>query len=401
MTTGPTEVSYEVLSAGNRRVLLPHLEEFNEGTLVHTLTMLQEILRTTYEVILFPGSGRIALESGVASVLEPGDKALAIVPGLFGEWMVEILARAGVKTTVLRVAEGQPLDLAKVEEALTASDYKAVTMVHHETSTGAAYPLEELGQLVQSAGALFLVDAVSSVGGMPLETDAWHIDISMSTSHKAIGSLVGIGFASVSPRAWFAMESRKQKSSSYSYDLLRWKEMWIPIERGGSLVFGWRRPPITLPTHSIYALETACEQVLSEGLSRRIERHRIAAKALREGVSALGCQLFAHPEVASNTVTSVTVPPGVEAGAILEGMERLGIAVSPGLDSFSSKMFRVGHMNLTATWPCVISGLAALGSVLGALDFRCDRNAALEAAFSVFEAEGWPVVEQCSAQGGG
>lgn len=365
MTPGPTEVSMEVIRAMIKPAIAHYDPVFNEGTLVETLEMLQKIFQTENEVLIFPGSGRVALESSIASVIEKGDKVLTITAGVFGQWMKEMVERVGGEAIELRVRWGRQIDFDKLSEMLKRQDFTALTMVHNESTTGAVYPLRPVSDLLKGTNTLFMVDTVSSLGGVNIETDQLDIDFNMAASHKCLGTPPGIAIVSISKKGWQAMERRKKPCCSFSYDLLRWKKMWIPKERGGKLVFGWRRQPITMPTHSVYALQKACEMVLEEGLEKRAKRHKRAANAVREGVKALGLGIFPEDDLASDTLTAVRFPEHISATEVKNELLRgYSIMVGGGLEEIRDKVIRIAHMNLTASLKYIILTLQALGLCL-------------------------------------
>ena len=159
--------------------------------------------------------------------------------------MREIMVRAGAEVTEFPVEWGQPIDLAKLEQAIERVKPKAVTLVHNETSTGTTYPAADVGRLAKRHGALFMLDTVSSLAGLDVRTDEWGVDFNMTGSQKCLAAPLGMALVSVSPAGWEAMERRKQKASSYAYDLLRWKENWVPTSRGGHIADGTpRRQPV-------------------------------------------------------------------------------------------------------------------------------------------------------------
>ena len=243
---------------------------------------LRDIFQTSRgEVIVMPGSGRTALEAAAISVIEPGDRVLVVVAGVFGSLMREIMTRAGAEVTEHTVEWGRPLDLARLEKDVERVKPKAVSMVHNETSTGTTYPAAEVGRIVKRHGALFMLDTVSSLAGLDVRTDDWGVDFNMTGSQKCLAAPLGMAVVSVSPAAWEAMERRKHKSSSWAYDLLRWKENWIPVSRGGHIPDGSpRRQPVSIPTHLTNALGVASRLILEEGLAHRFRRHAVAGRAL-------------------------------------------------------------------------------------------------------------------------
>src|SRR6266700_7005029 len=228
MIPGPTELPFPVIQAMNQPSAIQYDRSFDEGVLEPTTLALREVFQTKSEVILLPGSGRTALEAGALSVIEPGDRVLVVGAGQFGILMREIMNRVGAELTEFSVELGQPLDLARLATEAERLRPKAITLVHNETSTGTTYPAAEVGKIARRVGALFLLDTVSSIAGIDVRTDEWGVDLNMTGSQKCLAAPLGMALVAVSPRAWEVMEHRSKPARSWAYDLLRWKEWWIP-----------------------------------------------------------------------------------------------------------------------------------------------------------------------------
>src|SRR3989440_5895076 len=229
MIPGPTELPFPVIQAMNQPPAIQYDKSFDEMVLEPTVLALREIFQTRGEVIIMPGSGRTALEAASVSVIEPGDKVLVIVAGVFGTLMREIMTRAGAEVTEFTVELGARLDLPRLAAEVDRVRPKAITLVHHETSTGTTYAAAEVGTIARQADALFMLDTVSAIAGIDVRTDEWGVDLNMTGSQKCLAAPLGLSLVSVSPRAWEAMEQRKVKAHSYAYDLNRWREQWMPV----------------------------------------------------------------------------------------------------------------------------------------------------------------------------
>jgi len=386
MTPGPTEISERVIRAMVRPSIYHIDPEFNLGVLEETFELLKRIFQTRNEVVAVPGSGRVALEASIVSAIDEGDKVLCVEAGAFGPWMTEMVRRVGGIAVPFQVEWGKPIDLSKLEEVISKGDFKALTIVHNETSTGAMYPIDKIGEIAKKYDLLYFVDTVSSLGGVDVRTDEWNIDFNMTASQKCLGAPIGLSIISISDKGWKAMEDRRKPAVSFSYDLLRWKKWWIPKERGGEVVFGWRRQPITMPVHLVYALREACMVVLEEGLERRFNRHKIASIALREAIRAMELNPVADEEVASHTVTGIFMPEGISESEVRRRvLENYGIMLAGGLGKMSGKIIRIGHMAMTASREYIMPTIVALENTLLEMGHRFRRGAGVEKAEEVFE----------------
>jgi alanine-glyoxylate transaminase/serine-glyoxylate transaminase/serine-pyruvate transaminase len=391
MIPGPTELPFPVMQALNQPATIQYDMNFDVNVLEPVTLALREIFQTSRgEVIAMPGSGRTALEAAAISVVEPGDRVVVVTTGVFGGLMREIMTRAGAEVTEHTAEWGQPLDLAKLEKDIERVKPKAVSMVHNETSTGTTYPAAEVARIVKRHGALFMLDTVSSLAGIDVRTDEWGIDLNMTGSQKCLAAPLGMAIVSVSPAAWEAMERRKHKASSWAYDLLRWKENWIPASRGGHVPDGTpRRQPVSIPTHLTQALGVASRLILEEGLPHRFRRHAVAGKAFRAGIDAMRLQMFPDASLLSNTVSCFRAPAGVDPAAVVTHMrDRYGILIGTGLDKIRTGTLRVGHMGITSSPMYVLPTLSAIEMTLRELGYRSEAGAGVSAAQAVFASPG-------------
>ena len=386
MIPGPTELPHAVIQAMNAPPGIQYDASFDEKVLEPTMLALRQVFQCRGEVFLLPGSGRTALEAGATSVIESGDRVLVVVAGQFGALMREILARAGAEVTEFTVEWGRPLDLGRLAAEAERVRPTAIHLVHNETSTGTTYPAEAVGAIARDVGALYLLDTVSAVAGIDVRTDEWGVDLNMTGSQKCLGAPLGLGVVSVSDRAWEAMERRRTRAKSYAYDLLQWRKTWIPASRGGRLAGGApRSQPVSIPTHLTAAMRVAVELIVAEGLPHRFARHAVAAAALRAGLDAMRLELFPDPALASNTVTCLRTPTGVDARAVVTTMrDRYGILIGTGLDKIRTSTLRIGTMNLTASPFYILPTLSALEFALREHGYKCESGAGLAAAQSIF-----------------
>ncbi|MBF8287621.1 MAG: Aminotran 5 protein [Candidatus Rokubacteria bacterium] len=387
MIPGPTEIPFPVIQAMNQPPVIQYDQTFDVDVLEPINLALKKVFQTERgEVITMPGSGKTALESSALSMVEPGDRVLVIVTGSFGLLMGAVMGRIGAEVSEFSAEWGQPLDLVKLEKEIDRVKPKIVTMVHNETSTGTTYPAAEVGKIVKGHGALFLLDTVSSLAGIDVRTDGWGVDLNMTGSQKCLAAPLGMAIVGVTPPAWEAMERRKHKASSWVYDLLRWRDSWIPVSRGGRVPEGGKRmQPISMPTQMTHALGVAVRLVLEEGLEARFRRHAVAGRAFRAGIEAMRLEMFPDTSVRSDTVSCIKTPPGIEPAAIVARMrETYGILIGTGLDKMRTTTLRVGHMGITASPLYILPTLSALEMTLRELGYRSEAGAGVAAAQTIF-----------------
>ncbi len=387
MIPGPTEIPFPVLQAMNQPPVIQYDTSFDVNVLEPVNLALKQVFKTERgEVIMMPGSGKTALESSSLSMVEPGDRVLVIVAGVFGQLMAAVMGRIGAEVTEFVAEWGQPIDLAKLEREIDRVKPKLVTMVHNETSTGTTYPAAEVGRIVKGHGALFLLDTVSSIAGIDVRTDGWGVDLNMTGSQKCLAAPLGMAIIGVTPPAWDAMERRKHKATSFVYDLLRWRDSWIPASRGGKVPDGGKRmQPISMPTQLTHALGVAVRLVLEEGLEARFRRHAVAGRAFRAGIEAMRLEMFSDKSIQSDTVSCVKTPAGIEPAAVVSHMrQHFGILIGTGLDKIRTTTLRIGHMGITASPLYVLPTLSALEMTLRELGYRSEAGAGVAAAQAIF-----------------
>ena len=386
MIPGPTELPFPVIQAMNQPPAIQYDRSFDDEVLEPTTLALREVFQTKHEVILLPGSGRTALEAGALSVIERGDRVLVVGAGQFGLLMREIMNRVGADWTEFPVEWGARLDLDRLAREAERLRPKAITLVHNETSTGTTYPAADVGRIARAVNALYLLDTVSSIAGIDVRTDEWGVDLNMTGSQKCLAAPLGMSLVAVSPRAFEAMERRKRAASSLVYDLLRWKELWVPVSRGGKVPDGApRRQPISIPTHLTSAMRVAARLILEEGLPHRFRRHAVAGAAIRRGVAAMGLEMFPDASLLSNTVSCVKTSKSIDPAAVVTRMrDQYGILIGTGLDKMRTSTLRIGTMAMTASPHYVLPTLSALELTLRDLGHKCEPGAGVGAAQAAF-----------------
>ena len=385
MCPGPNEISDRVIRAMMRPAAAPASEEFQE-LYEQTLDMLAQIYQTTNEVVPIPGSGRSGLEAAITSVVEPGDRTLSVANGHFGGVAMQIISGVGGKPEAFQEPWGSVIDMDAFAARLASGAYKLVTLVHNETSSGAVYQqAEEIARLAHEHGALFLLDAVSSLAGADLRSDEWDVDLVVSCNHKAIGAPIGHAHVVVGERAWQAMERRSKPCGSVFGNLMVWKSQVDPVATNGR---DRKRTHGVFPAvHLFYAMHEAFTAVLEEGLEPRFARHLLNAEAFREGIMGLGLKPLAHAAVASPTVTCVQLPEGITSSEFLHHFRHdHGLFTLPGLGDFQDTAVRIGHMGVTATPRNILHTLHAFDHILYRLGHLHDRGAGIARAEEIYQA---------------
>lgn len=371
---GPSDVAPTVLAA-LARPTIGHLDPAYLKLMDELGRKLRAVFRTANPLTLaISGTGSAGMEAAIANLVEPGDEVIVGVAGVFGERMSDVAGRYGAVVHRVEVPWAETIEPEAIAAALAAHPRtKLVGLVHAETSTGAHQPLEEISHLVHDAGALFLVDAVTSLAGLELEVDAWGLDACYSGTQKCLSCPPGLAPVTFSPRAVEAMERRKTKVQSWYLDLTMIRRYW-----GADRAYHH-----TAPINMTYALEEALRLVLVEGLANRIARHRRHHRALRAGLEALGLRYL--PKRSLTTLNAVAVPEGVDDARIRRHLlDRYGIEIGAGLGPFKGKAWRFGLMGESAREANVVLVLAALEEALGAEGIGVERGAALAAGGAVY-----------------
>ncbi len=358
MIPGPTRVAPRVLKAMSEAIINHRSAEFAE-ILVETNEMMSEIFRTVNPSYTITGSGTAAMEAAVGNILNKGDKILNIVGGKFGERFMQIAQANGGSPLELKVEWGTAVKPEDVKNILDENeDIKAVTIVHNETSTGVANPIEEVGTVLKDYDALYVVDTVSSLGGDDVAVDDYNIDICVTGSQKCLAAPPGIAAVTVSDDAWNVID--KVDSSSYYLDIRKYKK------------YGNNKPsetPFTPSVSLMYAMREALNVIMEEGLESRIKRHKDAAEATKNGVKAIGLELFAQEEFSSATVTAIKMPEGVSDKDMRGTMrDKYGIVLAGGQDHLKGNVFRIGHMG-NVTYKDIVTTISALEMTLKGLGF--------------------------------
>jgi aspartate aminotransferase-like enzyme len=367
MTPGPTPIPPEVERAMAEPVVYHRGPEFRP-LLERVLARLPQVFRAAGETVLLTTSGTGALESAVANLVSPGDRVLVVSAGHFGERWSLIARRYRAEVIELRYPWGETPSPEDVGERLAATaGITAVFCTHAETSTGVVSDVRAIAEQARAAGALTVVDAISSLGAIPLEQDAWALDVVVSGSQKALMTPPGLALASPSAAALEA--ARRASSPRYYLD-------WEHALRAQAE----QRTPFTPAVTLIRGLDVALDLLLADGLEAAWDRSRRLALACRAGVKALGLELFSPDEDRSAVVTAVCVPEGVDGAGLVRAMrERHGVTVAGGQGELKGKILRIGHIGYVDI-DDVAAALEALGLVLADAGLPVEPGAGPEAA---------------------
>lgn len=312
---------------------------------------LQEILATRNDVTIHSGEGMLALWAALKSVLQPGDRVLAVANGLFGYGIGEMAAQVGAVVETVGCAYDDIPDPERVRVAARRFQPKLITAVHCETPSGTLTPLAELGAICREVDALFYVDFVASGGGVPVLVDEWQIDLGLLGSQKVLSLLPTLSMVTVSPRAWDAVEA----VGYVGYDSLApWRDG--PAKRYLPYTHNW---------HGLAALHRGCQLLLDEGLANVYARHEEVATYCRQRLVEMGIALFPRrQEIASPTVSAARIPDGWAWPAFDAALRAQGMVVGGNYGPLAGKVFRIGHMGNQARTELVERGMDVLEAVI-------------------------------------
>ena len=349
---GPTPVPQDILEAVGRPMVDHRGRPF--AALIQRVTEhLKEFFLTKQEVLILSTSGTGSMEAAVVNTLSPGDKVLVVSIGAFGDRFATIAETFGAQVTVLPYEWGQVADPEDVRKALAADpEIKAVLVTHNETSTGVTNPLEEIAKVVREADRLLLVDAISSLGSIPCDMDGWGLDAVVTGSQKGWMVPPGLAFIALSERGWQANESARMPR--YYMDVVKARDF---LQKG--------QTPWTPTVSVFFGLDVALERMAAEGLESVHARHARIGQMVREGIKALGLELLATDEqYASDTVTAIKCPEGVEVAALRRMLEdEHSVVIAGGQGKLAGKIFRIGHLGLVSEED-IRDALDALAKVL-------------------------------------
>ncbi|WP_052807950.1 pyridoxal-phosphate-dependent aminotransferase family protein [Methyloterricola oryzae] len=383
MGPGPSDVHPRILEA-MARPTIGHLDPLFVGMMDEMKALLQYAFKTQNELTLpVSAPGSAGMETCFVNLVEPGDKVIVCINGVFGGRMKENVERCGATPIIVEDAWGMPVDPQKVEDALKANpDTKIVAFVQAETSTGAYSDVETISKLAHAKGALIIVDAVTSLGGSPLKVDEWEVDAIYSGSQKCLSCTPGLSPVSFSTRAVETIKNRKTKAQSWFLDLSLVMNYW-----GGGTKRAYHH---TAPINALYGLHEALVMLQEEGLEKSWQRHTDLHLALRAGFEAMGLGYLVPEAARLPQLNSVTVPEGVDEAAVRSTLlNRYNLEIGAGLGALAGKVWRFGLMGASATPKNVLFCLSALEAVLDEQNAPIARGVALDAAQKVLIAKGY------------
>ncbi|HUN59219.1 MAG TPA: alanine--glyoxylate aminotransferase family protein [Candidatus Binataceae bacterium] len=369
---GPSNINPRVMRAMASPVV-GHLDPVFVNVMENIKRLLRIVFQTANE-ITFPvsGTGSSGMETALTNLIEDGDEVVVAIAGAFGERLADAAGRLGGQVHRVEAEWGRIVEPSRIEAALKAARKpKLVAVVHAETSTGMHQPVEELGAMAHRYGALILLDAVTSVGCVPVEIDRWGIDACYTCTQKGISAPPGLAPVTFSERAMQVVRSREKKSRSWYLDLAMIERYW------GAERLYHHTAPITMN----YALYEALRIVVEEGLTQRFARHQANATAMCAGLDAIGLKPVAQEGHRLPQLAVVTIPEGIDDAKVRSDLLRhFNIEIAGGLGPFKGKVWRIGLLGESSTRENVMMVLNALESVLSAQGLELARGAALKAA---------------------
>ena len=378
LTSGPVDAYPAVLRAMGSTVLYdydPAFQAFYEGV----ARKAQQAMGTAEPPLILQGEPVLGLEAAAASLIAKGDVVLNLASGVYGKGFGYWAARFAKKVLEIEVPYDQAIDPAAVQEFLAKHpEVRIVSVCHHDTPSGTINDINAIGAVVAAAGALLIVDAVSSFGGMPTSPDACKAGIYVTGPNKCMGCPPGLTLCAVSPAAWDKIDANPDAPFASMLSLKDWRHAWKRTEPF----------PFTPSVAEMNGLGSALDLYLAEGPETVWARHALTAAVARAGVRGIGLSIWpASEDIASPTTTAVKMPPGIDAAVVLaEVRARYGVSLSSGRGETLGKLIRIGHMGTTAQPMFALVAVAALAGTMAALGANVDPAAGMAAALARIDA---------------
>ncbi len=372
LTPGPTSLPAEVLEALAKPIIHHRTPQF-QAILKEAVEGLKYIFQTKNDVFVLSSSGTGAMEAAVANLLSPGDSAITVEGGKFGERWTELCQAYGVKAEVIKVEWGKAVSPSEISLKLKNknSKIKAVFVTLCETSTAVTNDIRAIADVLRNTETVLVVDAISGLGVIDLKTDQWGVDVVVSGSQKGLMLPPGLGFISVSEKAWKLID--QAKSPRYYFDLRLCKKAWAQTDT-----------PFTTSVSLVVALNAALKMLKAEGLENVFKRCGKLAEAVRAAAKAMGLKLYAQESCSSDAVTAVCVPAGIDGEKLVKTMRDIhGITIAGGQAELKGKVFRIASMGYLNEFDIILA-LACLEKVLFQMGYKFELGAGLKAAQEVF-----------------
>jgi alanine-glyoxylate transaminase/serine-glyoxylate transaminase/serine-pyruvate transaminase len=357
-TPGPGDVDEAVLAAMATPVIRHYgadwMEIYNE-----TQMLLRKFYKTGNDIFIIPGPASALMDMAIGSLVATGQKVIIGMNGFFGDRLSDIAVGYGATVVPFTAPLGQPLDPALLRELLHKHpEVEVVALVHHETSTTVLNPLQELAEVVRSAGKVMVVDAVSSLGGVELSVDEWGIDVCVTSTNKCLEAIPGIGFISVSQNAWDLVDRQPQIAHGWYLSLRTWRKY---TQEWGT----WHPSPVTLPANNVLAVLTSMRKIVAGGLDAHLAKYVRASQIVCMGMKNVGFEMFVAEKYASPIVTAFKARPEFAVAELSNWLENeRSIAIGGALGELSGKIFRVGHLGKAAEREYLIDFLVAIEEFL-------------------------------------
>jgi len=370
LTPGPTPLPPEVCQAMSRPIIHHRTPQF-QAVLKEATEGLKYVFQTKNDIFILASSGTGAMEAAVANLLSPGELAITVEGGKFGERWTEICKSYAIIPEIIPAEWGKAVDPQEIAKRLKANPkIKAVFTTLCETSTGVTNDIQAIGQVVRDTDSVLVVDAISGLGAIELKTDDWGVDVVVSGSQKGLMLPPGLGFISVSSKAWAKVDD--SKCPKYYFDLKKAKKAYDKTDT-----------PFTPAISLIIALGESLKIIKADGLENVFNRHRKMAEATRLAVKALGLTLFA-PTASSNVVTAVNAPAGIDGEKLVKTMrDNYGVTIAGGQEELKGRVFRIAHMGFIDEFDIIV-GISCLEKVLAQMGYKFNIGSGVKTAEEVF-----------------
>jgi aspartate aminotransferase-like enzyme len=370
LTPGPTPVPTEVLLSMAKPIIHHRTPQFM-AILKEAVEGLHYVFQTKNDILIFASSGTGAMESSVSNLLSPGDKAIVIRGGKFGERFQEICQAYEVTAINIDVEWGKAVDPEEIRNLLEKNkDVKAVYATLCETSTGVINDIKVIGEIVAKTDAVLVIDAISGLGSVELKTDEWKVDVVVAGSQKGLMIPPGLAFVSVSQKAWGLVEKSKLPKYYFSY-----KAAKKAAEKDDT--------PWTPAVSLVIALVESLRIIRQDTLEGVLARHKRMADAIRQAAAALGLKLFA-PGASSDAVTAISLPDNIDGEKLVKTMrDTYGVGITGGQEKLKGKIVRIATMGFMTQWDVIVA-LSCFEIVLKQMGYKFELGAGVRAAEEVF-----------------